>query len=364
MLHMVSSSGRQGSICVRQYRPEEAAELHEMLNTAFRPRSPEAWRWRFVDAPAGPATIHVLEQEGRLMGQVAVTPMSGFFDGHRHRFALAGGALVVPEVRGKAGGLRRLLGAGMNQAAAQGHDLVLAFPKDRFLVLLQRVTGGAVLGRICNWVHWDDVHALQAGAGRRLAWYLRPVAAGALKLILALSRRPDRSIRLVELLDWDEGVRAELNRLADRSAGFARCICVRDAAYLRWRWLEQPDSNWRFFAAYGPDGELSGFCVFDEVQSDDGSRTGRIVDVLAGDLRSLRALIRVAVRALTAAGCHIVTCTYQDPRRWSRLAMRLEGFFARKGGPPVLQIPLCSPVKTVAQGLEAWYLTLGDTDIV
>lgn len=365
ILPMDAFTEKQDTLLVRQHQPQDAVELHTMLNTAFPPRSAEAWRWRFAGGPAGPATIHVLEEQGRLIGQLIFTPMYGFFDGHRRRFALAGGATVLPEARGKRGGMQRLVIAG-NRTAAQDCDLVLAFPKERFLPFLQRVGGGSVLGRLPQWVHWRDIGALEASAGHRLGRGVRPAAAAMLGLIPILARasRLHRGVRLVELLEIDESVRLGLDRLAGRSAAFAPCIGVRDAAYLQWRWLEQPDSNLKLHLAYGPDGEVCGFCVFGTLTSAGGEQVGRIVDLLAGDFRSLRALVGEAVRLLRSAGCRTITCHYQDPRRWSRLAMALEGFFSRGSGPAVLLTPLCNPPPAVGKSLESWYLTFGDTGMV
>ncbi len=168
-------------------------------------------------------------------------------------------------------------------------------------------------------------------------------------------RRP--LLRVEEL----EELGTEVDELAHDSAGFARCIRVRDAAYLRWRWLEQPEPCFHMRAVRAADGRLWGLAVLGAFDEPTGRR-GRIVDLLARNYPAMRALVLDAFESLVHDGCWSVTCDHHDPRTWARRAFLRSGFRSAPG-----QQVSCGSLSLSAGGvveqLESWYLTNADTDI-
>jgi hypothetical protein len=155
----------------------------------------------------------------------------------------------------------------------------------------------------------------------------------------------------------------ELDRLAAVSAGFAPCVRARDAAYVRWRWLEQPGASWTLTCVRGPGGALRGFASFGVEELATGRR-GRVVDLLAVDGEATCSLLRDASSRLAAEGCGYVLFECADPRPWSRRAFLRAGFLPAPSETNVTTKSLTDAAGSLPERLESWYLTSGDTDAV
>ena len=95
--------------------------------------------------------------------------------------------------------------------------------------------------------------------------------------------------------------------------GLPPALLIRDAQFVRWRWLQHPDGDWQVLVAPSNDGpSIDGYIVF---AVRDGQ--GRIVDLLATDVSAMRALVREATRLLTRQRVERVLFELADPRSWS-----------------------------------------------
>jgi hypothetical protein len=112
-----------------------------------------------------------------------------------------------------------------------------------------------------------------------------------------------------------------------------------------------------------PRGTLRGFVVIGAVEESAGRR-GVIADLLVRDYAAMRALMTDAWSSLIMEGCRSVTCTYHDPRWWTKRAMLRSGFIpSPKGGARMACGPLSVRAGDAVGRLESWYLTHGDTSI-
>jgi hypothetical protein len=335
---------------LRAYVPGDEDAIQQMFQDVFgRARTPEEWRWRFLEGPDGPAAIHVLEESGRLVGHIAHVPFRAWVDGRRLRLGHGGDTMVVAASRGR-GGMKALVEGFL--AADHGFDLRLNFPTDQAAGLMQRYGGGRLLGRIPKWVRLLD-------RPRQLAWPARLLPGRALRAYAAVASRPLPRLAVEPLRELGPAV----DELARASAGFARCIRIRDAAYLRWRWLEQPGAAWQLTAARDSAGALRGLAVWGTKEDEVHGRRGLVVDLLAADAESTRALLLAASRALREQGCDRVVCDCADPRPWVRRAFLRAGFLPAGGDINVVCGSLSAGTGPVPERLDAWYLTRGDTDL-
>ncbi|MGZ8693515.1 MAG: hypothetical protein ACXWZT_12405, partial [Gaiellaceae bacterium] len=215
--------------------------------------------------------------------------------------------------------------------------------------LFVRYGAGTVVGTLPMWVRR---HKLT----RPLPTFARPLA----RMVLAAGRfvadRPQPRVTVEPLAELG----AEVDELAEASASFARCIRVRDAAYLRWRCLEQPDARWEIRAARAPDGRLSGISVLG-LEDGERARHGWINDLLAPDGRTLRALLVDGVTTLVGQGASSVYCYYLDPRPWARRVLLRSGFLP-SGGHPFISLAFSPAAGDAPERLESWYLTRSDTE--
>jgi GNAT superfamily N-acetyltransferase len=295
------------------------------------------------------ADIHVLESDGRVVGCAAHVPVSVWVDGHRLRLAIGCDLIVIPEYRGQ-GGSRRLVEAFF--ASEHGFDVNLGVVNESSSHVLGRHAGNVSIGRAPVWVRFRT-----RGASRTAP--LRAALTLAERLYGAVASWPQPSIAVEDL----PLLGPEVDELARESASFAPCIRVRDAAYLRWHWLEQPGASLRVRAVREAEGGLRGVAV---VGARDGPdrRVGMVVDLLARDQATTRALLVDAWKLLAAEGCPRVTCVYLDPRPWARRALLRAGFRRSSApGPWLAGGAHSSRARGKVEQLDRWYLTYGDTDI-
>jgi Acetyltransferase (GNAT) domain len=334
-------------LVVRPFAPGDERPLAALFSALFRERSRTEWEWLFERGPGGPAEILVLSAGGLVAGSIAHIPLTAVVGGRRVALALGCDLMVAPELRGR-GGARLLVTE--FQASNRSLDLNFGVVNEGSSHVTGRYLGSTVLGRVPQW------RRFHARCRRRNA-LLRVAASLAERIYGAALSRPRSRLEVIDLPVLD----SDVDRLADEAASFARCVRVRDAAYLRWHWQEDPRTTWRIRAVRADDGSLRGLAVIGVV-IEDGEREGVVADLIARDAATVRALMLDAWRELVAAGCHSVVCTYHDPRPWASSAMVRSGF-RRIQGPLVAAGPLSPAVGEEVAQLQAWYLTHGDTDI-
>jgi GNAT superfamily N-acetyltransferase len=338
---------------VRGYRLGDEHALVEMSRSIFpehyEQRSLDDWRWCFRQAPEGPADIRVLESEDRVVGSIAHVPVAVWIQGRRRRLAIGCDLMIRPEFRGQ-GWSQQLVSAFL--AAEHAFDVNFGVVNAGSSSVMGRNAGTVTMGRVKSWIRVRS----RGGAG---ASPKRSVQTAAARLYGGSLSWPRPRVRVEDLAlpcpDVDD--------LARESADFAPCIRVRDSAYLRWHWLEQPGGRWRVRGVRDADGGLCGLAVSGcPPDSSSGHREGVIADLLARDEETTRALLLDAWSALVGAGCHTVRCVYRDPRPWARRTMFRSGFIPRDG-PLVACGPLSSAAGSEIVRFESWYVTYGDTDI-
>jgi Acetyltransferase (GNAT) domain len=317
---------------VRSYRPGDEHAIAELFRSCFgRDRPLAEWRWRFVDGPAA-AQLIVLCDGDRIVGSLSRSGFATFVDTKRALCLQSGDAMVHPEYRGCDG-----LALMMETARSRSFDLSLYAPTEvSARVARRKYSSRFESSPMPQWVRWrpDLVRPLLA--------VLRP-----------------RRLRPQPLSDPGP----EVDALAEASALFAPCIRVRDARYLRWRWLDQPGTDWRVWAVGDLAAGTGGIVAFGVDPRHDPPERGRIVDLLARDEPTTVALLVAAADELGRAGCKHVALDYHDPRRWSRRACYRAGFIRRGQGPLMRGGAMQEWTRPWGDHFESWYLTRGDTDL-
>jgi hypothetical protein len=338
----------RGTPSLRTYAPGDETAILELFAATFgKRRDLDAWRWQHERAPEGPASIQLLDDDGVLAGHLAHVPFALWVDGRRLRVARGGDTMVRAEYR-RRGAMRTLVEGFL--ASSHGCEVRLSFPNHLAVDLMQRHGGGKLLGRLPKWVRLLGASPELGPAGN---------LAGPLGALYGRLVAPRTAPLPVEPIDE---IGPDLDRLADESASFARCLRVRDAAYVRWRWRERPGAAWTLTGVRDGD-RLRGFAVFGASDSP-VDRRGRIVDLLAADPAALRSLLVDAVERLAAAGCRRVVCELQDPRPWARRQLVRAGFLRWRGDIPVICRALSARAGAAPECLDNWLMTRGDSDHV
>lgn len=347
------AAARSPGVVARRAVEADAEAIRALFAETFGVDRPVAeWTWRYFESPR-PSELQVFELDGRLLGHIAYSRFAAYLDGDPQDIMSGGDWMHRPEARGK--GLSKLVGPVVFDLLAP-IPLSLDFPSDDALAAFQRHSGDRhVLGRVPQWVRWRTGRAVHESNERvpRLVGAALATATSA-----AAGLRSWRARRAREVTEaWLPP--AELDELAARLRSTARCLRVRDGAYVAWRWQAQPGREWSMVAARDRRGRTTGWAV---AGVDPASpRTGRIADLLAEDADTSTALLMAATRLLHRRGAELVTCELLDHRPWSPRALRQAGFVERGQGP----VAMCGWVRDDQHELatrEAWYLTRGDTD--
>lgn len=325
---------------LRRAVPGDAAEIVEVVPT----RTLDYLAWRFGEAP-GPVVQLVLEADGRVVGHMGHVGFATWVDGERVLLGQGGDTVVRKGFQGPFG-MKQLVQGFL--AGEHPYALRQNFPTERAAVLMERFGGGSVIGRV--------PHAARGGRGagtpgpRGVA--LR-VASGTASALLAA---PPSRLNVDDLGEPGD----EVDALAAASRSFARCIRIRDAAYVRWRWLDPRSGDWRLRAARDRRGRLRGWAAIGEDPWSAGF--GIVADVLAADAAALRALLRDAYRQLAGRGLASVVVPLHDPRPWSRRAVLGAGFLPARPGVRVTCKVLDARLGSGPESLASWYLTAGDAE--
>ena len=340
----------------RRYTAADEDAVVALLERCFdRPRDRRRRRWQVRGPATGWSRPWVLEQRGEIIGHAGIHAFASFVDRTRCEIVLAADLAVAPEHRG--GGLVELMRTTLESVNERRMPMI-AFPNDA-VVEYGRRRDFPALDRLPQWVRWLTPAGFAASRETPTGRLLAPFAAPAMAAVGLVGTGAGPRVEPLDELG------EEVDELAAESATYAPCIRVRDADYLRWRWVEQPGSRWRLLAARGRDRRLLGLAVVgaDPDTTHGGAPVGRIPDLLARDGAATAALLRAAAAETRRGGCSIAAFDYLDPRPWARSACRRAGFVERGVGPSVLTGGTVLPPGHPARAHLSWYLTRGDSDL-
>lgn len=222
---------------LREYRAGDLPSLLDCFNQVFRAgdpahkdRTPLEWKYLFEDNPAG-RRVWLALCEGRVVAQYAALPARVWMAGAERTFAQIVDSMVHPEHRS---GLKR-----------PGLFVLTALPFFE-----------AYGGRDKDWVHYGWPVESAWRIGKTFLKY------EVVRTQTVLARGPDPAARRppeVELLArFDDQARW----LYDRCAGDFGASTIRDAAYLNWRFVDNPFHRYQLFGARDAEGVLRGYAVY------------------------------------------------------------------------------------------------------
>lgn len=336
-------------ICVREADLDgELPLLMRVLNDNFGARVPlDRFRWLYLDNPDGRAVawFAVDDRSGDVVGSTVVTP-------RRVRIGCSGQEVVAwncgdfsihPRYR-TMGAALKLRRAARDAVDSGVRPFLYAHPNDRMLPVHLKV-GHAPLGRMVRYARRMRIETGRAIVDSAAAMVLR--FAGRESFV----RRGDE----IELVTSIHG--PEFDELYERTAKRLGTALVRDATYVRWRFLEMPCEQHEIIVARRRSA-LTGYLAFSI-----RDRTAHIKDWLAIDDSARDRLFAGLVREMGTRDVVTLSVvaleTHPDVAAWCRF-----GFFRRPesstaitySGPSFAQ-------KREVSAAQAWYMTVGDRDV-
>ena len=253
--------GRQVSLRIRPYETGDETRILCLRRAVFGDLDPvrttlSAWRWQFLENPAGKSFCVIAEDRGAIVGQYAAIPTRFSVKGTETVFAFSCDTMVHPGYRKK--GLFVLLARELYRLMAEKYGIttVWGFPNE------------ASLPGFIGHLGWKQlrVFPLWIRPFRPLTWFCRQVPLLKRFVPVAEVRRenglPCRSYDggkglVMEPVDH---FHEEFDRLWNSLRGPSSIMQIRDGRYLNWRYLGMPAFGYLPFSIKWK-GDLSGFLI-------------------------------------------------------------------------------------------------------
>jgi GNAT superfamily N-acetyltransferase len=269
--------------------------------------SAQEFEWFFERNPAGGGVLSAAEEDGRVLGVLAMSRARAVVDGREQHVAFAVHAVTHPAARGK-GIFSELELRNEARVAADGVGLALGFTNP--------MAGPILVGRL----GWRDLY--------RMRLWARPL----------LPRKPAEPPTVARF----EGRHEEAWRAVAPRWGSS---LVRDPAFLDWRYVDAP-KRYRVFDS------PNGYAVLGEAVRK-GVRTAVVCD-LVGPPREARALLRRCLRA-ARGGARVAIGVPAPDQRSAYLSL---GFVPT---PMTIRV-IGKPLRDDAALPVRWHFAPGDTD--
>lgn len=321
---------------IRPYQPGDEGQILEMDWTLFpdpwSKRDLANWNWKHAgNNPAGPATIYLMEHEGKIIVHFAIIPYRLRVMGEDVLGSHSIGSMVLPEYQGK-GLIKFVADKLFEDIVKKGVVFSYGFPNDLAYDLHKELMG------------YNDVIMVET-MERKTSPGRPPVEESA-------------SSRL-KFLPIDR-FGASVGALWEQVKDVRPILVIRDAAYLNWRFLERPDQKYHAFGAYEGDA-LVGYVIL-KLYRDDQILKGHIIDVLSLPGRS-----DVAAFILGKSECFFTENKTHVESAWMVGADLYRGLMLKAGFKPVRLRPLIcrfncdrGKYRPMLDGRN-WYFTMGDT---
>lgn len=383
-----------------KYRPDDLPDTVAMAGEHYG----ESWisdpgylQWQYAANPSGPALIQLARdaETDRLAGQYAVIPLGFKADGQTVTGALSLNTLTRQAYKGQ-GIFTGLAQAVYQDCAAQGVQFCYGFPNPNSYPGFTKKLGFSDLGRIPLLLRPLNPQAL---VRKKIGTWLVPLALP-FQFFFRLRKQPpaedgDNSYEVYQLTSFDL---SEFDAFWLKIQHKYPIMGIRDAAFIRWRYFENPYRDYQLYgirrkggfeygagSGSGPGSGLIGY-IAGRCTEVAGMDSGMVVDFLvepghpaAGDILLQRLLRFFAANNMDLAGSLML------PHAEEYRLLKANGFFtcprALEPQPfPVIYQSFAprndqeeaafQPDKPNSNAddpfcqLNRWFLTMGDYDAV
>ena len=320
------------------------------------------WRWKYLD-PDFESLIIVAEDSGRLVGSYHLQSRPGRVHGKPRTLVAVQDLAVLREYR-RQGLFGRLSSAGSEQLAERGWDFSYALPTrpESYLGFTKRL-GYTEVKTVPVYVRpLKPGHVLAARLPLKPFWNVLGAPAGfAYDILFPLSRFADGiEIRVIERFS------ADVDSISEAFLGQVGIGCIRDAVFLNWRFVTNPDKICQCWGAYRGDQTVA--YLVTRRRRLFGVELTLLMDMgcLANEEKTLLSLIAHRVKAAADEGVDAAVTLGLHPffKRLRRL-----GFVhvPRRLSPRQMKFllqPHTDRARDEAFNPDEWLLTLADWDVL
>jgi hypothetical protein len=355
----------------REYGPGDEERILSLWKMVFPDGEsgrgePGYWYWQFRDPPAGSARIRLAVVDEQIVGHYAVIPVSMQVEGKAILGTLSLDTMTHPEFR-RQGMFTTLASELYEELGRAGFPITYGFPNENSI-------GGFV--KKLQWTHVCSlpvyVKPLRAGeiadgllTNPLLGAIAKPLARLGAAIVSSSARVSDHAQASIHWLDrFDEGADELWQEAHDQD----KIALTRSAAYLNWRYFQNPLRSYRA-VAYVEGSRLLAYAVV-RCMNRFGLRGGMITDLvgLPGRDDALEAVLASVEERFVGKEMDLIACLLHGDRRGTRLLRRSgflrapqgilkEWYFAVRSNSTLFDNDSITDEKK-------WYLTFGDTDVI
>jgi GNAT superfamily N-acetyltransferase len=327
--------------------------LFAILAARFPRNLATRYEWLYARNPHGRALTWLAldASSGEPAGCTSMFPRRVVVEGRTRTGAIGGDCFVQPNFRRR--GVATLLHrTSIDEMAGRGVSFMYGPPNPQNLAALLKA-GSRPVADFRYWVRPLREGALHKGPLKLVGrWAFDPVARAGLAVLDRVTR-PRVRVALEPVDAFD----AEYDALFEACAPTHRITCVRDRAYLTWRYLGTPAGVQRPFAVRR-GGELVGVVALERA----GDK-GALIDLFtAEDPELVGATIQAVVDHVGAEGCQSLDVSATTPSLLGR-RLGLLGFVPV--GVDRFQVAVADddPQADVLRCANAWHFTVADEDM-
>jgi GNAT superfamily N-acetyltransferase len=293
---------------IRQATYADKPALAEFLAKAYPGREmfkyPERWDWAYENNPyltnTAPPVWIAVHEDGNIIGQCNSLMEPLTIRGETHSVGWGVDFYVLEEFRGHG------IGSQLQRANKEANQVFLSLSMAKIAYAIKKKMGMLELPAVPEYTKMVNhtAESIQYGSPS-----MRFIAAPLAKLLNWRDERPlknftlPKDISIARAAGFDAAFDELWERVSPKFAGLTR----RDAAYLDWKYIQQPHATREIFTAQ-QGGEMTGYLIL-RVSTPPERNAGTILDLFCDprDKDTIRALLHYGTCFLKSAGVIYIT---------------------------------------------------------
>jgi GNAT superfamily N-acetyltransferase len=322
----------------------------------------DAWRWLFMNAPAGKGHTWFADHDGFLAGQYSIVPVDIMVLG-RHLHAAQSVDTMTHSKYRKQGIFVALAPKVYEEAKNDNVILIYGFPNKLSFHGCTKCLDFITLTNL-------KTHARPVKIDYAITAKLKiPVVSSVLGYIVRLffnlffpiHSTGDSDVEIKSVSRFPD----EVEKLFESLSGKFPNMVIRDKRYLNWRYSDRPNKEYEIILAYRGK-VLSGYCVTGTAERR-GLKIGCIMDIFAdpSDSKTISLLIGNALKAMCKKNMTAAACMINDGSPFVKYLKRAGFVFSVRDFPYIIRILHPEEVDIEKlRDMSQWHVTFGDTDFV
>lgn len=321
-----------------------------------------AWRWLFMDAPAGKGYTWFADHDGFLVGQYTIVPVDMMILGRRVHATQSVDTMTHSKYR-KQGIFIALAPKVFEEAKNDNVVLVYGFPNKFSYHGCTKCLDFVTFTNLKTLLRPDKINDAFTVKLKipLLSSFLGYIIRLFFNLFFPVHSTGDSDVAIKSVSRFPD----EIEKLFESLSGKFPNMVIRDTVYLNWRYPDRPNKEYEIILTYRGK-VLSGYCVTGTMERR-GLKIGCIMDIFAdpSDSKTISLLIGNALKAMYKRNMTAATCMINDGSPFVKHLKRAGFMFSVRDFPYIIRVLHPEEVDLEKlRDMSKWHITFGDTDFV